>query len=288
MGCKSGCLKDSRITCVESELKESFLTENFFRFVLVVRKIQKNLQTKFNINTYTVNCFFDYNVTIPSLCIIFGKLEFFEYILKNFEVSLIEIEKNLNNFQVSSLFFLCSKNFPEFLQFFLPLYMENCEKIVTISAFSVYSEDFYELKSVTEYTPVQMACNNGHMNIINIVFEFFKDKNFIPDELNINAINNVNGDNCALIACRQCNYSLIKFLHQKCKCDFSAINFQGENALQAACQGQKLHKSENLLCICKFLIEEIQVDLNYNYEKTLILCEDEMTLEYLKTKFPNN
>lgn len=282
MGCKPGCLKSSDLNLVEFQLKDSFLSGNFYRFTILVKTLQEKYKMEFDINTYKVNCFCEFKVTIPSLCIIFGKLEFFKYILKNFEVSLMEIEKNLNSFQVSSLFFLCSKNFCEFLQFFLPIYMDNCEKIVMVSRFSVYSDDFHQLTAATEYTPVQIACNNGHINIINIIFEFFENRNFIPDELNIHSVNSFNGDNCALIACRQCNYLLIKFLHSKCKCNFSITNFQGENALQAALQGHKLNKSSNLLNICKFLIEKAQVDLANDLEKTLLLCEDKETYEYLK------
>lgn len=284
MGCRQYCTKNTTIAEIEDKVKECFCNEDFKKFIYAITILQNLKTIDFNINTYKVHCFYDFDLTIPSLCITYGKLGYFKHIRKFFEVSLTLIEENLSNFKVSSLFFICSKNYPEFLKYYLPLYLENYKYFVPIKSFSINFYNFKNQMAVTEYTPVQIACESGFLNILNIIFEYFKDASFVPTELDIHGVNSSNGDNCALIACRECNYSLAKFLYSKCDCDYSIVNFKGESALQVACKGYQYNKSPNLLSISKFLIEEVSVDLAYNYKETLNLCENKETFLYLIEK----
>ena len=284
MGCAHQCVKNTTLGEIEHKLKECFCDDNHSKFLFALRMLETLHTNDFNINAYKVHCFYDFDLTIPSLCIIYGKLGYFRYIRKHFEVSLTRIDENLKDFKVSSLFLLCSKNYPEFLYYYLPLYMENYKKFVPIKSFTLCFEDFQVGKRISVNTPVQQACEGGFLNILNIIFEFFKDASSIPTELDIHGVNGSSGDNCALIACRECNYSMIKFLFNKCRCDYSVVNFKGESALQSACKGHQHKRSKNLLSICKFLIEEVSVDLAYNYKETLAFCEDKETYLYLMQK----
>jgi hypothetical protein len=166
---------------------------------------------------------------------------------------------------------------------FLPSYISNYK---TVSSQSIYSLSFdhqTENEIITTYTPIQLACELGYIIILKISYEFFKNANFTPIELDINYSDPVTGENCALIACKLKNYAMIKFLHSVCEANFHRKNARDENALQIACSGSKRHKESDLLHLCKYLIEEVHVDARYNYEETLILCEDPATLDYLKS-----
>ena len=280
MGCSSSCIKYSP-EAFNSDLEKSLATSNFNRFKALICLLRSSSKEEFNINTYTLSAFSMKILTLPALSIIYGQKEFFQYLFEQFPLNLEKLNNLFTSLKVSSLFFLCSRNYHELLLYYLPIYLSNKSLQRSRPSYSLSFGEFSEQEVLTTYTPIQIACEFGHITILKIVSDCLKEFGKLTDDLDIHYIDPITQENCALIACKTNYYLIIRFLHTVCQADFSILNKRRENAIQVACMGRADLAKGELAKILRYLVEEVKVNVEYNYEYTLQVCKDAESLEYL-------
>ena len=133
------------------------------------------------------------------------------------------------------------------------------------------------------YNSVQLLCDNGYVHILSHVLQSLKSCNPGEYEFDIEQVDDTNGENCALIACRRGNYVLIKFLQDN-SANFNKKNCKGENALQILCSSHRKRPLKEFY-ECFFLLLNLKfVDYLYNYEETLLLIDDQTILAKFEGK----
>ncbi|OMJ85443.1 hypothetical protein SteCoe_13200 [Stentor coeruleus] len=201
--------------------------------------------------------------------------------------SLSSTENLLQHQGIYLITLICSKGYSDILSFYLPLFIEKHsndkpnDKSFTLD-FNI--ETGPKSTAKTNYTAVQMAVQYGHISIITIINEYFRNDMNIPYELDIEYQDENTGENCALIACRYGIYPMVKFLHQKCGANFMIRNKVGESAVQIATAGSRLHPHLQYLQIIVYLVDVVGVDIKYNHEETLLLAEDKEIIEFIEKK----
>lgn len=208
-------------------------------------------------------------------------------LLYNVTCSLSSTENLLQNQGICLITLICSKGYSDILSFYLPFFIESHsddkpnDKTFTID-FNI--ETGPKTTAKTSYTAIQMAVQYGHISIVTIINEYFRNNTNIPYELDIEFQDESTGENCALIACRYGNYPMVKFLHQKCGANFIIKNKVGESAVQIATAGSRLHPHLQYLQIIVYLVDVVGVDIKYNHEETLLLAEDKEIIEFIEKK----
>lgn len=200
----------------------------------------------------------------------------------------LSITENLLHTQgINLIVLICSKGYSDILNYYLPIYIENHindkphDKTFTID----FNFDTGSKPPVrTTYTAIQMAVQYGHISIVTIINDYFRNSSNIPFEIDLEQQDENTGENAALIACRHGNYPMVKFLHQKCGANFIIKNKVGESAIQIATAGSRLHPHLQYLQIIVYLVDVVGIDIKYNYEETLLLAEDKEIVEFIEKK----
>jgi hypothetical protein len=137
----------------------------------------------------------------------------------------------------------------------------------------------------SSFSAVQLACENGHISILNYFLNYHAEglPKSVSEEINLHFIDPETGFNCALIACKNNDLCMIKFLHIQVKADFFVINRFGENAVNVLAIGSQKHQGSTFKCL-KYLVDEIGIDPLYNYQETLIVLNEPESVSYLEKK----
>ncbi|CAG9324348.1 unnamed protein product [Blepharisma stoltei] len=216
-----------------------------------------------------------------------GKVEVFKYLAHHLDASIQEAMQLLARQSISPLDLICAKGYTDLLEDVIPIYL-SAEK-GSILAQEEVSVDFntaeqYNAKVKSTYTAIHVACNNGHINVISYVHNYFKTQPYCPVQLDIDYQDELTGENCALISARNGNYAMMKFLHEQCKANFCARNKRNENAVQiAAVNSKKKANLPYLECIA-YLIDTIGIDFAFAYEEILLVVENKQIIQYFESK----
>lgn len=217
-------------------------------------------------------------------CLLLGRYSIFEIFVK-FGCSMQKMDELFFSQKFSALDIICFKGYSEILNYYLPYYVENYpegkqkEKKLTIEI----REEEYFFKQAENLTPIQTLVKYGHMQGINIICDYFIGGAEIPYEFDLSYRDDY-GESSPLIACRYGNYPMVKFLYQKCGCNFSALNKAKENAIQIAAGGSRIRPGLQYYQIIEFLINVAGLDVVYNYEETLILAESSEIISLIEQK----
>lgn len=214
------------------------------------------------------------------------KVRSFIHLHKHFNASVCEMEKLFYLQGYNPILIACKSGNLELFSY----YIEHYTPSKSIPHLKVSPKETFVLQSLNNIDlqrcpllAVQLLCELGYIHLLSYIVRYVKTIENIPDDFNINAVNEVNGENCALIACRKVNYTLIKFLNT-IGADFSQKNKLKENALQVLCSSnRKKPKGEVVECF-SYLLFSVKVDVEYNYEETLLLIEDEKLVEIYENK----
>ena len=218
-----------------------------------------------------------------------GRSEIFQ-ILHRAGCSLHSMEVLLESQGIISLTLMCCNGFSDILNYYLPFYNANhnkeeqdteIEKSFTID---LSPDPRFRLCSKTTYTALQIAVQYEHLLVVMAVFKYFKRVKNVPFQLDLDYKHEESGENCALIACRFGNYTMMKFLHERCGANFMIKNKLGENAVQVAVAGSRAYPHKGYFEIISYLVEVVGIDLAENYEEVLILAEDRRIVNYLERK----
>ena len=114
------------------------------------------------------------------------------------------------------------------------------------------------------------------------IFNFFKDKDYKPFNLDLEFQEENTGENCVLIACRNGDYPMIKFLNELVKADFSVKNKNGENAIIVCLAANRKNPRQVYFECLIYLVEIAKVDLKSQYEESLLLAQDREIVFYIE------
>lgn len=284
MGCKSDKCKLTSTELLKSA-KTLIQAGDLLKFQALFTEISKS-DSNFDINSYRISINHDLTVTLLGFSLIFGRSGIFTYLLEDLGSNFDLMEELFSNSGTTGLSIICSNNYLSLLQIYLPLFLK---KLKTGSVFkrnpksTLVLDQSQELnqKLSNPYTPIQLACENGHISIINYFKSYFSQFQLIPSEVDLHYIEPVTGNNCALIACQENNFLMMKFLFCQCAADFEVINSFNENAINVLAVGSAKNPVETLTCL-QFLIEKVKIDPVFNWQESLLMLEEEKSVKYLE------
>lgn len=201
----------------------------------------------------------------------------------------------------SPITILCEYGHLSLLEYFLPLHLDLIRSHQTgpevsfqdqSESLSLFPDDFrpnppqkkQPYKSFNTQSAMHRACEHGHMEVIKYVYAYLEQNPPTPPDLDVHREDEKTGENCALIAVRTGNLALMEFLLRFCKANFKKVTKSRENAIQLAVFGAKYYKNKDYLSCLRFLVDQAGVDPLYEYEETLLLCEDPALQEYIEYK----
>ena len=284
MGCKSDKCKLTSIELLKSA-KTLIQRGNLLKFQSLFHQISKS-DSNFDINSYRISINHDFTVTLLGFSLIFGRSDIFSYLLEDLASNFDLMEELFSNSGTTGLSIICSNNYLSILQIYLPLFLKKL-KIGSVfkrnlkSTLVLDQSEELNQKLSNPYTPIQLACQNGHISIINYFKSYFSEFQLIPSEVDLHYIEPVTGNNCALIACQENNFLMIKFLFSQCGADFEIINNFNENAINVLAVGSAKNPVETLYCL-QFLIEKVKIDPAFNFQESLLMLEEDKSIKYLE------
>ena len=208
-----------------------------------------------------------------------GQTTTFIYLLKTMNASIQKMELMLEHQGLNGLDIIIEKGYVELLHYYFPLFRAAFPQKFNCFEDSETSCSFPNSR-ILRKTPLHVALEKDFFDIVKFLAVAFKDSH-APEKYNIHQINEYTGENSALIACKRCSLRMIKFLRETCSADFKIKNKRNESALHLAAFGSKTNKTEGFEVI-KYLVEEIKVDVSFQYEEILLILNDSEILEYIE------
>ena len=216
-----------------------------------------------------------------AICFYENKAELFQVLLDH-KCSILAMEESLINQKIFPINFLCRQGYLDVLEKSRPYYLSGLKSQNKENETSLASKAFPVLN--TNIFPIHLAAHNGNINIISFLKDYFSNTNEKLAEFDVNSLEEATGENCALIACKEGYFSLVKFLHETCGADFKILNDYKENAIMVCIAGMNKSKNQNCIDIIQYLIETVQVDFTYMYEEMLIMAQCPSLVSYLEEK----
>mmetsp|Transcript_33022 Transcript_33022/g.58137 ORF Transcript_33022/g.58137 Transcript_33022/m.58137 type:complete len:264 (+) Transcript_33022:1393-2184(+) len=207
--------------------------------------------------------------------------EIVKYLIEEAGASLEVFRQTMALLRRTPLDVICEQGHTKLLKYMLPL----LEKTATEDSETIklhQSED-QTLLFPSTYTAVQRAAEKGHTSILMYICEYYRARK-APIECDIHYVDDISGENCALLASRSGKAELIRYLHEECRANFSVVNKRGESALQLAAVGSKKNPKGSFLDCFRYLCEVVKVDVNHEHEETLLLLEDPKLISYVEKR----
>lgn len=234
-------------------------------------------------------------VPLPALAYAFraGQCEVARFLIEEAHSSMRKLYETYQLINRSPLDIACEYGFLPLVQYFLPIHLqEGCkwtqhenstEDVEDLSIFTDLQVR-NKLKTVNLLQPaVHKACEQGHISVVKYMYDLYRGKT-PPFDCDLHFVDERGGENCALIAARTGNLPMIRYLHVDCKADFHKLNKRSETAIQIALIASKRRPNANFGACVRYLVETIGVDLTYQYEETLLICEDKSLIDYLESQ----
>lgn len=167
-----------------------------------------------------------------------GRTAIFKHLYETRGASLVEIARIFYHVGKTPIDIICENGHLELLKYYLPLYLEGLDRFepndsmeddeseeLSIFATSrpTRSHTIDKSKIIptsSTNTAIQRACDRGYLDIIKYLRTYFFDQRRVPFEFDIHYVEPNTGENCAVIATRNANIDLIKYLHEYCRADF--------------------------------------------------------------------
>ena len=282
MGCCESAVTDQQQQILAKEIKLCIQSNNIPRIEILCKSFTKGKLKSLSINSFRFKCLKSKLLNIPAYCFLLNKPEIIKFLAKNFKIDFKFVEKIMKEYDICLMTEICLNNYLELLEFYLPYYLQidqEKESIQSNFTLDLQSRDNSKFKIV--YSPIQAACEKGHIQILNYVYKYFENSS-PPLSLNINVREFTTGENCALIACRLGNFPLIKFLHLACKADFFVTNNKNESAIQILASSSKKKYNPYLYNALVYLVEKVGVDILHGYEETLLILENSECVKYVE------
>lgn len=282
MGCCESIATEQQKHAMVKELKICIQSNNISQLGSLCRSFAKGSLRGYTVNTFRFRCLQGKYLNMSAYCIFLNNLRMFKYLNTTFKLDFKIMEKILKENDSSGLSEICSNNDVEFLDYYLPIYLSldfECDSVNSNFTLDLQDRDNSKCKAI--YTPVQIASEKGNIPVLNAIHKYFSN-NTPPAILNMNWQDYISGENCALIACRTGNFTLIRFLHAVCKADFKVLNSKNESAIQVLASAAKNKYNAELFSCLKYLVEKVEVNLLHEYEETLLILENTECIVYIE------
>jgi ankyrin repeat protein len=207
-----------------------------------------------------------------------GRLEFVQYLVEEAQASLSPVSKPSSVVMKTPLDLVCENGSLPILEYLLPK-IDNSKQTGT----SEPDEKTEHSPSAMGTTAVQRACERGHFPLVKFIYAYYRDNPKPPKECDLHYVDEISGENCALLAAKARNLELLRYLHSEVKADFTILNKRRESALQIAIVSGKLAKVP-CLPVVRFLVEEVGLEPSYEYEETLLIAEEQAIVAYLERR----
>lgn len=219
------------------------------------------------------------------------KIECFSELCTKLGADIQKMERLLNFQGYRSIDLICIQGTLPMLEVYLPGYLKIFSES-TSNAFPLHetlcldSSPCIGMPEAISNTPIQLACIHNNLNIIQYLQKFFKNKT-VPSIFDVNFQDELNGENCPLIACRIGSYHIMRYLYEKCRGNFHVINKRDENAiLVLAAASNKQENYDYFVCL-QYLLEVIKIDPVYRHEEVVLVINNYRMLElYYKALEP--
>ena len=196
------------------------------------------------------------------------------------------MEDNLKKKNLSAMKLICERGYLSLLKEYLPYYIshkKNESSYIQANFTLDLSKSYDNYDTSFTYSAAHLACDLEYVGILYHIHEFFQYRK-VPLELDLHHIDQVTGENCALIAARTGNLALIKVLHEKIKADFHIKNKKKQGALHILAEASLLNLSKFYLPCVIYLVETVNVEVDYFYENLLLNLQDKQIIEYIENK----
>ena len=213
-----------------------------------------------------------------------GKAKSFKILHQNLNANISAMENILIDQGICPIIVACNHGNLELFSYYLPLYVKNQSRMMRLSVTTeqILIDDITSRAETIESVVLQ-ACRRNHLHILSYISGFNSELVKIPYYLDINYIDSKTGENCALIACRNCNYVMVKYLF-RANADFTIKNKHGKSALQILAQSNVEKHCPCFYNCFEFLVDIVQIDYLYDYEETLNLLLDEQVIQFFEKK----
>ena len=287
-----GCCETKSFQTAENldiKLKQYIQSSNNSTLIQYIQFLKRKTPS-FNINSVEIKVDDILKISPLGYSLLLGQVEAFKIIYKQLEGDFGLMEKNFAKYDTSGLAIICLNNYINLLPVYFPLLINHEETNIQVTSSNLcYNEaltksSLTSMKSINKssFSSAQLACENGNLPVLNYFLNFKGNvPRSIQNEVDLNFVDPETGFNCAMIACKNNDLAMIKFLHIQAKSDFFIINRFGENAVNVLALGSKKAQGTVFKCL-KYLIDIIGVDPLFNFEETLILLKDQISLTYIE------
>ena len=276
---------------IKEKIQECICIGNTKYLMYLITCIKQELKSQFNIDAITIKIENNKEVNLAGFSLIKGNIQVFKFIHQVLKANLTIMETVFEKSNLNGLSIICSNNYIDLFDYYSPLYLlfaiqpQPIPKKILRETID-FSEKFdkvleaLEISTESTYTPIQQACYKGHISILKCAMNLASKLPIVPSELDIHYVDSLTGENCALIACRTGNYSMIRFLHTICQADFFVRNIYNENCIQIlSAAAQVRYMCEFYHCLV-YLVEKVGIDVKHNYQETLILLTYPKAFDY--------
>ena len=291
MGCNSSNQASIQVLMIK-RIKECIQLGDTEKLYYCIKRLSKMSNGLLNINTLTVTNNDNLEVNIIGFALLTGRLNVFQFIHKKLKADLSIMETFFTKANLTGLMIICQNNFIDLFQYYAPLFvrMKNSLKSKQNKRLRETIELTDKIENIIDemtinddstYAPLQIACYYGHIAIIKCALNSASIIQPCPPDLDINYIDEITGENCALISCKTGNYNMMKFLHTTCHADFFILNNNKENSIQVLAAAAKVKQLKEFYQCLVYLVEKIGIDIAYNYHETLILIDSDIAFNYM-------
>lgn len=291
MGCCSNSNLKQLNTVNEEKIKQAIDRNKGKK--LVELKILLNLTSNQDLINETFTNYQGFSLSPLGYALFRNKFESFHKLLE-LGADLQALEDLLHAQSKSILHVICYHGYTEFFKYFIPAIEASYKQSVFSVSEKTLSMDFdspnlYEKRNnKLSSVPIQLATEQGHLSILDIVFNYAKLGSVLPEVIDVHYVFEKTGENCALVACRKGQFPIVKYLWETVHADFSVLNKNKENALVITAAGSKKYIEGEFFSVFTYLIEVVKLDYKTCYEDILLLLEDKQIISYFSRLLKNN
>ena len=180
------------------------------------------------------------------------------------QMELMFTKQNISPFEI-----LFKKGHLEVMKYYLPIFMLNCDVKLTEN-------------SLLQKPLLLQAVRHKHLHIIKYIHSYFIDVE-PPPAFSVHAVDHDRSENSALIACKNQDLPMVKYLYEDCKVNFCVKNNKNQTPLILA--GLASEDSELCYELVKYLIEKVGLSTTVDYEYLIEVFENPRVRNLIRQNF---
>ena len=225
----------------------------------------------------------DISINVLGLAFLLPQPSIFKHLIEK-NSSLTTMDDLLSKAKISPIQYICWKNHGDILKLYLPHYLKLVENRASTEFNYTIDLSPSPILNYPSYYPIHILCKSGNIGLLKYIFDEVRALAHIPEEFDIETRNDDKGENCALIACREGNFDMMKFLNEYCNANFHVLNKDDKNAIMIAVESMyNDQNNEEYFRIIVYLTDIIKVPLD-NYYDPLMIARNERLVQFLEKR----